>query len=101
MSIPPPRYTLAIGLASLSLFLTACGGYSWQADLRRHASLQHGCPESQVEIISENGNALSRQLRAEVCGESRLYQHVNAGASYVWRDITNGSEDAAPYVVAP
>jgi hypothetical protein len=51
--------------------------------------------------VSDDGNALARRVRADVCGDSRLYEHANGGATYVWRDVTGSTEDAAPYVASP
>lgn len=73
----------------------ACGGYDWRRELRARASYQHDCPESQVQIISDNGNEMARQARVEVCGRTRVYEHENLGATYEWRDVTNGGDDAA------
>lgn len=84
----------------VALLATGCG-YSWQTDLRRHVALQRGCPEDEVTIIADNGNRLSRQVRLESCGESLMYQHVNTGATYEWRDITASTADAAPFVATP
>lgn len=66
---------------------TACG-YSWQAEVRRHAAVEHACPESRVQIIADNGNQLAREAQLAVCGDIRLYLHRNGGATYVWIDIT-------------
>lgn len=89
--------------SSRALFgLLALGcGYSWQAELRRHAAVQHGCPEDEIEIVADDGNALARRVRVDVCGDGRLYEHRNTGPTYEWCDITAGDEDAAPYVVRP
>ena len=80
------------------LALASACGYSWQADLRRHVALQRGCPEDRVVIVADDGNRLSRQVRLESCGDSLMYQHVNTGATFEWRDITGSAADAAPYV---
>ncbi len=85
--------------ALIATVLAVCGcGYSWQADLRRHVALQRGCPEDEIRIIGDDGNRLSRQVRLESCGESLMYQHVNTGATYEWRDVTGSAADAAPFV---
>ena len=94
------RASRFVCFAALALTIQGCG-YSWQAELRRHAALQHGCPEDRIVVLADNGSRLGRQARVEVCGEERLYENVNAGASYEWRDITGGDEDDAPYVARP
>lgn len=90
----------AVQVVAAALAVIGCG-YSWQAELRRHAALQHGCPEDRIVVLYDNGNRLARQARIDVCGEEHLYENVNAGASYEWRDITAGDEDDAPYVARP
>jgi len=88
-------YLWLTGLAVLlSGFAAGCGGYSWQRELRHQASYQHDCPESEIQIISDDGNRLGRRARVAVCGRTRVYEQVNAGASYEWRDMTAGDDDA-------
>ena len=70
-----------VHVVAATLAVVGCG-YSWQAELRRHAALQHGCPEERIVVLSDNGNRLARQARIDVCGEEHLYENVNAGASY-------------------
>lgn len=89
----------AAGLAAGAALVTSACGYSWQNEVRQRASYQHDCPESDIQIISDNGNRLARQARLEVCGRTRVYEHVNAGASYEWRDVTSGDE--APAAAGP
>jgi len=89
------RVLLALTATSLVL---ACGGPRWQRDLRRQASLQHGCPESDIAFLGDDGNEMGRHARLDVCGVDRMYAHVNAGPTYEWRDVTDSNADAAPYV---
>ncbi len=51
-----------------------------------------------MTIIADNGHRLGRQVRVEACGDSLMYEQYNSGASWEWRDITGGGDDAAPYV---
>jgi hypothetical protein len=85
-------------LAALALVAIGCGGPRWQREVRSHAALQHGCPESEVVVLSDDGNAMSRHARLDVCGADRMYAHVNTGPTYEWRDVTDSEADAAPYV---
>ncbi len=85
-------------VAAFVLTALGCGGPRWRGELRRHAALQHGCPESDVVILSDDGNAMARHARLDVCGVDRMYAHVNTGPTYEWRDVTDTEADAAPYV---
>ena len=89
------------GLIALSIGSLAGCGYSWEAELRHRASYQHDCPEREITIIADNGNRLTRQARLEVCGRTRVYEHVNTGATYEWRDVTSGDEAPAARNLQP
>lgn len=49
-------------------------------------------------VLGDDGNAMARHARLDVCGVDRMYEHVNTGATYEWRDVTDSEADAAPYV---
>lgn len=83
------RVFATFGLLVLTGSTLACGG-GWQAQVRRQASTEHTCPEENIELIGDNGNRLARQANLMVCGQIRVYENVNAGATYVWRERTSG-----------
>lgn len=79
--------------AALALALAGGGcGYSWRAELRRHASVEHNCPEDRVLVGADNGDEFRRLVRVDVCGAPRLYVHTGAGGTYVWREQRSEDE---------
>jgi len=74
-----------------ALLVAGCG-YSWQAEVRRHASAEHGCPEGDIRIVSDNGNRFERHAYLDVCGARRHYVHSGRGGIYVWEDATEDHE---------
>lgn len=81
----PLIVVLVAVLAALAPAAAGCG-YSWRAELIRHASVEHNCPQERVTVGSDNGDEFRRVVRVEVCGEHRIYVHDGAGGMYVWRE---------------
>lgn len=78
----------------LGALLVAGCGYSWQSEVRRHAATEHGCPEGDIQIVSDNDNRLERHVQLDVCGAPRHYVHTGAGGTYVWEDVTDDDNEA-------
>jgi hypothetical protein len=84
-------------LLVLALFaLTGCGAYGRSAV--RVAALDHGCEESRVTLLEQDGTTAV----LEVCGRRRVYRDT-AGATNpaTWTDVTLTTEDCGGGESAP
>ncbi len=81
--------------------LLLAGCYDWRAEVRRAASLDHGCPVERVQVLEDNGNRATRIAALEVCGRRRVYRDVNtSGENVVWVDSTGVILDDLTYAGA-
>lgn len=73
---------MAGGLVTIGLLAQGCT--DWRVRVRRVAALEHGCPESRVEVV-EGDDDPATTAWLEVCGRRHLYKRFAGDA---WLDET-------------
>ena len=78
-----------------------CGRYSWRTGVTNAASVQHGCPVTDIQVVNSNGDLYARVVELNVCGQRRVYQDLGGQRGYAWVDQTPRTESAPAREVAP
>jgi hypothetical protein len=63
-------------------------GCDWRGMVSDTAARDHGCPRDQVRVLSDNGDAMARQVELDVCGSRRIYRDIGGRNRYLFVDTT-------------
>ena len=78
--------------------LAGCGRYNWRTGVASAASVQHGCPVSNIQVVNSNGDLYARVVELHVCGQRRVYQDLGGEHGYAWVDQTPRMESPTPQI---
>ncbi len=80
--------------ALCAMGLMGCNRYNWRAGVSNSASVQHGCPATNIRVVNDNGDPYARVVELDVCGQRRVYQDLGGARGYAWVDQTPQTRQA-------